>query len=169
MKLYTIQSEKFWEENKNNLYLHNNPDYIMNELIYPYRWMYNQMITRISNCDKSMIWVWSERPDLRRSGYLNKGEKGVLLELDIDEEQVLFSDFYMWHNVLMDLPIKLHNDENINKELSWERIFDFNICLEIYKQSEESLEEHQFKITKQGVTSKVHINNVKLVKRFISR
>lgn len=169
MKFYTIQTEKFWEENKNNLYLKNNSDYIWDELVYPYKWMYQQMIQRIADYDDSMIWVWIKRPDLRQSGYLNPGEKGVLLEIDINETQVLLSDFEMWHVVLMNLPVKFSDNENIDKEKSWERIFDFNICLDIYKQSDEDFNESNFKITKQGVTSKVSLNNVKLIKRFIAK
>ena len=165
MKFYTIQTLEFWESNKHNVYLKNDFNLVDEDMIYSYRWMYRQMIKRIKDVDDSMVWLWPSRPDLRCSGYLNKGTKGVLLELELNESQVLMSDFELWHYVLMDIPITMYDDEIIDKEKSWERIFDFNVCKEIYKaHDEESLE-----IFKQGVTSKVKKNNVKLIKTFIAR
>lgn len=189
MKFYTIQTVEFWEKNKSNIYLENDTNYTWEDLVSPYKWMYSQMTKRIKDFDNSMIWVWTERPDLRRSGYLNKGEKGVLLEIGIDEEQVLLSDFEMWHNVLMDMPITIYDDEDIEKEKSWERIFDFDIGEKIYKEADKEfnrdiqdgkyaniknfesmiVEVDDFEIIKQGVTSRVPLRNVKLIKTFTAR
>ena len=47
------------------------------------------------------IWVWVRpKPDLRQAGYLQRGRKGVLLELEIDSHRILLSDFDAWHCVL---------------------------------------------------------------------
>ncbi len=41
------------------------------------------------------IWLWPNRPDLRRSAYLERGKKGVLLkvEVELDAQDVLLSEF----------------------------------------------------------------------------
>lgn len=39
-------------------------------------------------------------PDLRASGHLPSGTVGVRLELDVDPDDVLLSDFELWHYVL---------------------------------------------------------------------
>ena len=40
------------------------------------------------------------KPDLRAAGYLNKGERGVRVELKVANDRVLLSDFDLWHYVL---------------------------------------------------------------------
>ncbi len=52
-------------------------------------------------------WAWYQwesstkaRPDLRCSGHLSKGETGMLVEFEMDESEVLLSDFELWHYVL---------------------------------------------------------------------
>ena len=54
-----------------------------------------------------LIWAWYQwegidrrKPDLRSSGYLPKGEKGVRVECQVAEKRVLLSDFDLWHYVL---------------------------------------------------------------------
>jgi len=39
-------------------------------------------------------------PDLRSCGHLPRGIPGIRLELEVEEERVLLSDFSMWHAVL---------------------------------------------------------------------
>lgn len=53
------------------------------------------------------VWAWfqyenerSRRPDLRRSAHGPSGTRAVLIEFDIAEDQVLLSDFDLWHYVL---------------------------------------------------------------------
>ena len=53
------------------------------------------------------IWAWYQwegvngrKPDLRSAGYLPRGERGVRVELEVDEDRVLLSDFDLWHYVL---------------------------------------------------------------------
>lgn len=40
------------------------------------------------------------RPDLRSSGHFRKGTRGVRIEFEIPDDQVLLSDFESWHYVL---------------------------------------------------------------------
>jgi hypothetical protein len=99
---------------------------------------------------KSPIWAWFQyenarrkRPDLRRSAHLPSGTCGVLLELDLSEDQVLLSDFELWHYVLNRwyLPQTSAEAREAWKEnpttgfdvatlnASWQRIFDLDWCL----------------------------------------
>ena len=193
MKFYTIQTMEFWENNKNNKYLENDYKYVTKEWVTQYKWMYKQMCERIEEVDSSMIWVWTTRPDLRRSGYSDRGNECVLLELELDESQVLLSDFDMWHLPLNNITVDMYDNEDIDKEKSWERIFDFDLCMEINKIAEETIAKEieegtyefleyisfepntnfepnrNIEILKQGVTSKVSLDNVKLIKIFKAR
>lgn len=52
------------------------------------------------------IWAWyktngkNEKPDLSDSFYGTPGDKMVCIEIEIDDKDVLLSDFYAWHAVL---------------------------------------------------------------------
>ncbi|MBY2478600.1 DUF3841 domain-containing protein [Clostridioides difficile] len=162
MKFYTIQTLEFWNNNKNNKYLLNNYSLILEGFDIPYKWMYIQMINRIPKFDDSMIWVWLNRPDLRCSAYLEKGTRGVLLEIEISKDNVLLSDFDLWYLPLMDIAVELYEDEQIEKEASWQRIFDLELCSKLNEVSIEDL-------TLQGVTSKVSLSKVKLIKEFVAK
>ena len=98
------------------------------------------------------IWAWfrfngkEKKPDLRHTCYGSRGTKMVCMEIEIPDEEVLLSDFDLWHFVLNKwwLPDCFHEgygdnedevqqrwfdgltkDEQIKeKEKSWERIFD---------------------------------------------
>lgn len=70
--------------------------------------------------DAMPLWAWYQyagsrrrKPDLRSGGYLPKGERGVRLELEMDERAVLLSDFDLWHYVLNDwyLPASVEDAE----------------------------------------------------------
>ena len=53
-----------------------------------------------------------KKPDLRYAGKLDKGVQGVLLEVTLDLEQVLISDFMAWHCVLNDGYLAFTEEEN---------------------------------------------------------
>ena len=120
-----------------------------------YDWMASQLRLRVGHPpDKIVypIWVWrffngtkNPRPDLRTKCLLPKGTAGVLLELDLPEEQVLLSNFDAWHAVLNNHHHSLndaeyeknealaavkgrnHPDLVMLKEASWQRIFDLSL------------------------------------------
>ncbi|OJT83406.1 hypothetical protein BM534_20890, partial [Clostridioides difficile] len=85
-------------------------------------------------------------------------KKGVLLEIEISEDNVLLSEFDLWHLPLMDIAVELYEDEQIEKKVSWERIFDLELCSKLNEVNIEDL-------TLQGVTSKVPLSNVKINKK----
>jgi hypothetical protein len=75
---------------------------------HAYRWMIDQMRRRLPPSQARFPWWgwyrWEgarrARPDLRAGGHLDKGQKGVRIELDLEETEVLLSDFEKWHFVL---------------------------------------------------------------------
>jgi len=108
------------------------------------------------------LWAWYQwrdathrKPDLRSSGHLAPGTRGVRLACEIPADQILLSDFMPWHHVLTYSYYSLSEaeDDAFESELalhglargsvsegpysdlvyhqrildSWERIFDLNI------------------------------------------
>lgn len=74
---------------------------------FAYDWLMGEMEKRISPrpfADAVPVWAWyhylnskKKRPDLRCAGHLTKGEKGVRIEFIKPENQILLSDFDLWH------------------------------------------------------------------------
>jgi len=89
--------------------------------------------------------------------------KAVLLEIDISYEKVLLSDFQAWHYVLNGWTLKDHENEDIDMEKSWERIFD----LEFLKRHPDWGRSEKLDI--QGVTGKIVLSEMKSVKEFICK
>ena len=113
MRLWTIQTVEVY-----NKILENGIHYCDEELsmwleidcfVNAYNWMRKKMEEKIGNSEvKYPIWAWyayngkNRKPDLRRLGYAEKGTKLVCLEIEVDENKVLLSDFDLWHCVLND-------------------------------------------------------------------
>lgn len=104
--------------------------------------MMKQMKIKINNYNYEYpVWLWIEKPVLRKRGYIEKGTEGVLVEVEIDTSSVLISDFMAWHSVLNDEFIVMSAEEeimfeneliNVLKEKNWERIF----CIEELRNNE---------------------------------
>lgn len=117
----------------------------------PYAWMVDQMnrkgITRPEGCSLP-VWAWyrhnwkEKKPDLRRIGLGEPGARTVCIEIEIPDEEVLLSDFDIWHYVLNDMWFDRSRNEaefderhewfdrlapeeqKALKKQSWENIFD---------------------------------------------
>lgn len=73
-------------------------------------WMSEQMERRIGKRPGPNIyplWAWVQwrdaahpKPDLRNPGHLAPGTRGVRLACEISDEQILLSDFMLWHHAL---------------------------------------------------------------------
>ncbi len=110
MVLWTIQSIEAWRELQLSGYLRVEPRYIDKYFLPSYTWMAKQMHERLRfrpSKDSLPLWAWYQwqgakkrKPDLRSSGHLPKGEKGVRIEFEINDSLVLLSDFELWHYVL---------------------------------------------------------------------
>jgi len=168
MKFWTIQHIDFWNMNKEKEYLEAHPNYIFKEFSDSYLWMMNQMSQRLENYKGNYpIWLWLKRPDLRCSGHFNKGEHGVLLEVELNQEEVLISDCMAWHVVLNDGFLAFTEEEDclfergllsMTKEESWNRIFDYKELNKYeYWKREEDL---------QAVIERIKMTKVRLVKEF---
>lgn len=161
MKLYTIQPLEFYNELIRNKEVHCSEKHIDSYFKDSYDWIITQMENRIEKKpikDIYPIWSWyqyknskTKRPDLRASGLLSKGTKGVLIEFEKPETEILLSDFNLWHFVLnywhiadneeQELEfnkllktsnVEFSDKENYTLELknilesSWYKIFDMN-------------------------------------------
>ena len=79
------------------------------------------------NEDTFPIWAWyqyknkdSRRPDLRTTGFLPKGTKGVRIEFEKPENEILLSDFNLWH-----FPLNYWNiADNEEKDLEFEKLLE---------------------------------------------
>lgn len=112
MKLWTIQPVEWYEKLLTDKVIHSERKYleIENNFLRSYEWMISQMEQRAGRKPKINsfpIWAWfqynnsqNKRPDLRSSGFLPKGTKGVRIEFEKPEEKVLLSDFNLWAYVL---------------------------------------------------------------------
>ncbi len=98
-----------------------------------YKWMMNEMEKRIGSPDldhQYPIWAWyqhqdinNRRPDLRRSGHLPNGTSGIRIEFEKNSEEVLLSDFVLWHFPLSYKSIIAENEfENDQFELKLDRL-----------------------------------------------
>jgi hypothetical protein len=91
------------------------------------------------------IWAWYQsknnkvkRPNLRSTGFLPKGTKGVRIEFDKPENQILLSDFALWH-----FPLNYwHIADNEKEDL------EFHKLLKEYKVNFIDKEKYPFELRK---------------------
>lgn len=121
MILWTIQPIEFWNNLQSAGFIRADLMRIHSELKEPigydstflpsYRWMSKQMHLRLRHepSDGALpLWAWYQwqnsrenRPDLRNVRFRYPiGEKYVRIEFEIDDSDVLLSDFEQWHFVL---------------------------------------------------------------------
>ncbi|GGG61298.1 DUF3841 domain-containing protein [Hymenobacter glacieicola] len=158
MILWTVQDYLAWEKAQEVGYLTGNVGYLLQKDSYD--WMVQQMKTRLGiSEDFYPVWAWGERPDLRQRGFGTGGL--VLLRLEVNEARVLASDYNAWHYVLNGWHLQLYDNEPVDMEASWERVFDFKL-LELYP-------DWLDRVIPQYTTDKVAVSNIKLIKRFVGR
>lgn len=172
MILWTIQTKQAWKVAQQRGYLVGDVAYVWEDFLSPYLWMMDQMKKRINfYTGEYPVWLWVKRPDLRCSGHLERGTQGILLEVELNPEKILLSDFDAWHIVLHDAFLALDEEEDrlyeqslvsMTKEQSWERIFDY-----------QSLKQHEYWNTRephlQAVTGKIELAQIKSSKEFLAR
>jgi hypothetical protein len=115
MLVWTIQSLQVWEKlQQDGLIYGPGPNLIRWVGDWKgqaaYEWMAEQMERRIGKRpkpDRYPLWAWSQwkdathrKPDLRSSGHLASGVRGVRLACEIPNDQILLSDFQRWHLAL---------------------------------------------------------------------
>ena len=159
MKLWTIQPLEFYKTICSENIITISEEYIPSDYKQAYDWMIIQMENRIGHrpFEKSYpIWAWFQydsqkkrRPDLRNSCLLEKGTNGVRIEFEKPDNEVLLSDYDLWHFVLnywhvsddekeseeFDRLLEIYNIEFVDKEKytpeirrkvekSWHKVFD---------------------------------------------
>lgn len=107
---------------------------------------------------------------MRSTGHFRGGTKCVRLKIELDEKDVLVSDFERWHTVLNDSFCSDNEVEDeqfdngklsITKEESWQRIFELNRKVDKeWTGSGEWL---------QGVTGRIPLDRVISVEHFVTR
>lgn len=135
MRLWTIQPVSVYEQFvRDGVYT---PDPAkMDEYWFPaYDWLCKHLeskIPRPSHCSYP-VWAWQrissqdgKKPDLRLNCWSTRGDKMVLLELDIPESEILSSCFHCWHSVLnnfwLDPELFInpdYNEETYDKNAAW--------------------------------------------------
>jgi len=106
MRLWTIQTIDFYEELNENKIITVKQSYTEKNFIDSYNWMIEKMVQKIGNRSENNfpIWAWYQyqskqkrKPDLRHSVFFPKGTKGVRIEIEKDQKDVVLSDFELWH------------------------------------------------------------------------
>ena len=162
MLLWTIQDWEAWEQFQRSGVLRADARRAYHSFRPGYAWMAEQMRIRLGDQPTRVarpIWAWYQwegkrkpKPDLRASGHLARGTRGVRIEFETNDP-VLLSDFELWHYVLnyWYLPKSAADGEQFQARLtrrqlsfyetkplpdpvlhraivkSWERIFDLDL------------------------------------------
>ena len=207
MKLYTFQRNPVWETIQKEGFYHPfnlfEKDKFLKEqckedwgFSHSYVWLKEQMLKRNVahiNHNEHLIWAWHKwygaksKPDKRYSAVFSFfPEPFVMMELDIDPNRILLSDYDAWHWVLNynylvaegedDAFLAKHNyykerplaDAEADAEIrkSWENVFDLDKSREIVQ----STPDHQcvqatfFEIFKKDVKKVHYFENNKCIR-----
>lgn len=110
MTLWAIQSVDWYERLLKESIIYGELKHVKENLefgLFGYHWLMQKMDERIGKrpfLDCYPVWAWYQykdskhrRPDLRGRDFLPKGTKGVRLEIQKSDKDVLLSDFTLWH------------------------------------------------------------------------
>lgn len=114
---HTVQPPDFWAECRTKGVICPDPTKLeygqYPEFLFAYDWMRNRMRERIPNFTGHYpVWAYVEKPDLRRSGFGKKGQREVLLTLDVPDERVVLTDMDDWHYALNQWYLHLDDKDN---------------------------------------------------------
>lgn len=187
MTIWTVQDLSTWKFFQRRETLRGQKRFVDPYMRRAYEWMRRQLLARIPSYGGGWpVWVWVRwdkrgKPDLRASGLLPSGTKGVRIELVVPSSQVLVSDFGLWHHVLNNWYCAWTEAEQeawyqredggkvapailqAQKEKSWERCFDLTTPRDrdwLGDAGEVSL---------QGCIKAIHLNQVTDVTLFTAR
>lgn len=114
MIIWTIQTQHVWKQLQATGELSTNTTLLIGDLgslwqqtQVPYEWLAQQMSKRISPRPEPNAfppWGWYQynginhkRPDLRHPGHVARGMAAVRLAVEISTQDLLLSDFNLWH------------------------------------------------------------------------
>ena len=105
MTLWTIQPIERLFKLQSDKRLFGKKEFIAPDYIDGYDWLVGCMKQKIGFPPMGIhypIWAWHQpKPDLRCSGLLEPGTKGVRLTIQKPSESVVLSDFELWHHPLV--------------------------------------------------------------------
>ncbi|WP_310604579.1 DUF3841 domain-containing protein [Anaerosporobacter sp.] len=145
MILWTIQHYLAYEKLLETGFLTANENYLICEdnFKFAYDWIARRMQEHGLNAPEGIkypIWAWYQwegkrkRRDMRESGYARRGEKIVQLTINIPDNDIMLSDFELFHYVLnyWYLPIDDADGDTFEEEYkalgySWNDLSDFSI------------------------------------------
>lgn len=157
-----------------------------------YRWLMEQMRCRVPGYrGRYPIWAWPKKPDLRRSGYYDRGTPAVRIEFVAPSRMVLLSEHQAWHVILRqgDLPLTWEESDvrerrgqeatgerfprfehlpaalQAEVRATWERVFDFDALVA----SELWCEGDPDRLDLQAVVEQVPLEWVVRVTPFVAR
>lgn len=133
MKIWSIQPESVYKKllDEKILYTDISLSNFFNDSVKfqkGYNWLSKRMEDKIGKPEKTQYpwWAWYKKnmkhskPDLRESGYGNKGENLVCLELELPEEKVVLTDFDLWWFCISDYWISnATSDKEFNEKEEW--------------------------------------------------
>lgn len=171
-KFYTIQSKEAYENALSKGFLSCPISFVDESDRESYTWLYSiyAMKYNIIDSEYSLIWLWkNELPDYYYEKdddsseiyiYERLGENNLLLEIELEEEDVLMSNFTAWHVPLNNISF-ISKEETIREEsggflltkYNWGRLFDREWLIENeYIYPEDTLE--------QGVVPTIQVSKI---------
>lgn len=156
MRLWTSQKIGFYEDLMNNGIAYcNQLGYFAKENDFAYKWMVEQMKQRIGEPPLQItlpVWAWYQYSSRKKNkpplSPIDKGHDGkeMMMEIEVPDNEVLLSDFSLWHfplngwNIISDKRLKKKVEEHFFTEFdkkppeiqklimdSWVKVFDLKI------------------------------------------
>ncbi|TCI34087.1 DUF3841 domain-containing protein [Exiguobacterium sp. SH4S7] len=136
---YTYQHAAAWEAAEKRGYLFGDPEYAVfqDEELALYRpaydWLAGQYEKRTgqSLAGAYPVWLSDTIPDVGRGGYLEPGEPGVVLTVDLPDLSVLAIEAGYWNFAVNRWFLTFEDREATSEEelqTSWEKMFDQDWC-----------------------------------------
>lgn len=154
MKFYTIQKRSVWNawKRKGVIEASSHKDCpFKNE----YQWMKSQMYSKLQGYKgEELVWLWLEKPEYYKSWSHIARKKFVLIELELNKNDVVMSDFDLWNHYLNSF------DDEAEEDLI--KVFDLEWSKNCF------LEDDEIQVV-QATVGKLSIDRVTKVKSFTTK
>lgn len=139
MRVYTVQHKNVVNKlMKKGFYKTDRRFICEKSFSYAYLWMARMAKKYKGWWEPRPVWAWLKKPDLRSYRFYSNPKEPIsrvdyLITLEIPEDEVLVSEFGLWHCVLNDFPVEANKEQEVfwkgledkknNKKIS---VQDFN-------------------------------------------